>query len=165
MRGSSRIFFPVPFKKQIPRRKSGYEDPFSFAADLRLVDGPRGAGRRGRGLVDPSGRGSDAGPEHPDPHAHDDRAANVRADASPLRSWSVGQGKALVEILEPAKEEGIASLRVGDQMWNFLPKTDQTVRVPTSLMLPSWMGSDFTNGESDERELPRSRLRPQDRAS
>lgn len=64
-----------------------------------------------------------------------------------LRSWTLGRGHALVEILEPAKEEGIASLRVDDQMWNFLPKTDQTVRVPTSLMLQSWMGSDFTNDD------------------
>jgi Outer membrane lipoprotein-sorting protein len=32
-------------------------------------------------------------------------------------------------------------------MWNYLPKTDQVVRVPTSLMLQSWMGSDFTNDD------------------
>lgn len=64
-----------------------------------------------------------------------------------LRSWSVGSEKALVEILEPSKEEGVSSLRVVDQMWNYLPKVDQIVRVPTSLMLQSWMGSDFTNDD------------------
>ena len=64
-----------------------------------------------------------------------------------LRSWSVGSAKAMVEILQPPKEEGVASLRSSQQMWNYLPKVDQVVRVPTSLMLQSWMGSDFTNDD------------------
>lgn len=64
-----------------------------------------------------------------------------------LRSWTDGDQKTLVEILKPAKEERISSLRVHQQMWNYLPKTDQVVRVPTSLMLQSWMGSDFTNDD------------------
>jgi len=64
-----------------------------------------------------------------------------------LRFWSEGTEKALVEILKPAKEEGVSSLRVAGNMWNYLPKTDQVVRVPSSLMLQSWMGSDFTNDD------------------
>ncbi|NBV51411.1 outer membrane lipoprotein-sorting protein [bacterium] len=64
-----------------------------------------------------------------------------------LRSWATGTERALVEILKPAKEEGVASLRVDANMWNYLPKTDQVVRVPSSLMLQSWMGSDFTNDD------------------
>jgi len=64
-----------------------------------------------------------------------------------LRSWTEGKGKSLVVILSPAKETGVTSLRVENQMWNFFPKTDQTVRVPTSVMLQSWMGSDFTNDD------------------
>jgi len=64
-----------------------------------------------------------------------------------LRSWTLGNHKALVEILDPRKEEGVASLRVRGNMWNYLPKVDQVVRVPTSLMLQSWMGSDFTNDD------------------
>ncbi|NBX93304.1 MAG: outer membrane lipoprotein-sorting protein [Proteobacteria bacterium] len=64
-----------------------------------------------------------------------------------LRSWALGPEKAVVEILKPAKEEGVVSLRVDQNMWNYLPKTDQVVRVPSSLMLQSWMGSDFTNDD------------------
>jgi outer membrane lipoprotein-sorting protein len=64
-----------------------------------------------------------------------------------VRSWSMGTTKSLVEILQPVKEEGISSLRVSNDMWNYLPKTDQVVKVPTSLMLQSWMGSDFTNDD------------------
>ena len=64
-----------------------------------------------------------------------------------LRSWSVGKEKSLVVILEPPKENGISSLRLLNQMWNFFPNTDQTIRIPTSVMLQSWMGSDFTNDD------------------
>lgn len=64
-----------------------------------------------------------------------------------LRAWTVGKAKSLVQILEPAKEEGVMSLRLETQMWNYLPKTDQVIRVPSSLMLQSWMGSDFTNDD------------------
>ncbi len=64
-----------------------------------------------------------------------------------IRSWSRGSDHAMVEILDPVKEEGVSSLRNEGEMWNYLPKTDQVVRVPTSLMLQSWMGSDFTNDD------------------
>ncbi len=64
-----------------------------------------------------------------------------------LRSWTVGNKQALVEILAPHKELGVSSLRVETNMWNYLPKVDQVVRVPTSLMLQPWMGSDFTNDD------------------
>ncbi len=64
-----------------------------------------------------------------------------------LRSWTMGTKRALVEILEPVKEKGIVSLRRDASMWNYLPKTESTIRVPLSLMLQSWMGSDFNNDD------------------
>ncbi len=64
-----------------------------------------------------------------------------------LRSWTQGKDRSLVVILSPAKETGVSSLRIENQMWNFFPKTEQTIRVPTSVMLQSWMGSDFTNDD------------------
>src|SRR5688572_22798365 len=41
-----------------------------------------------------------------------------------LRAWTAGSDHALVEILEPTKEEGVSSLRKREQMWNYLPKVD-----------------------------------------
>lgn len=64
-----------------------------------------------------------------------------------LRSWTKGTEKSLVEIIKPLKEEGVVSLRLTVDMWNYLPKTDQVIRVPSSMMLQSWMGSDFTNDD------------------
>jgi outer membrane lipoprotein-sorting protein len=61
--------------------------------------------------------------------------------------WSEGTEKALIKVTAPAKEAGTATLKTGDDMWNYLPKIDRTVRVPTSMMMASWMGSHFTNDD------------------
>jgi outer membrane lipoprotein-sorting protein len=64
-----------------------------------------------------------------------------------MRVWTQGLQKSLVRIESPAREAGTATLRVGDNMWNYLPRIDRTIRIPPSLMLGSWMGSDFTNDD------------------
>ncbi|MEM1245597.1 MAG: outer membrane lipoprotein-sorting protein [Acidobacteriota bacterium] len=64
-----------------------------------------------------------------------------------LESWSKGSEKSLIRILEPVKERGTATLKVGDKIWNYLPKIDRTIKVPGSMMSGSWMGSHFTNDD------------------
>lgn len=61
--------------------------------------------------------------------------------------WSMGMDKTFIRILEPKKEHGIATLRIGNEMWNFLPKTNKVMKIPPSMMMGSWMGSDFTNDD------------------
>ena len=61
--------------------------------------------------------------------------------------WSQGMDKTFIRILTPKKERGISTLRVSNEMWNFLPKTNKTMKIPPSLMMGSWMGSDFTNDD------------------
>ncbi len=64
-----------------------------------------------------------------------------------MESWGEGREKFLVKILEPAKERGTCTLKVNDEIWNFLPKIDRLVKVPSSLMGDKWMGSHFTNDD------------------
>jgi len=64
-----------------------------------------------------------------------------------MEIWSEGVDKALVRITSPKKEEGIATLKVGRDIWNYLSKIDRTIRVPSSMMGSSWMGSHFTNDD------------------
>ena len=64
-----------------------------------------------------------------------------------LQAWTRGEEEALVVIEEPAREAGTATLRVGDNLWNYLPRIARTIRVPASMMLGSWMGTDFTNDD------------------
>ena len=53
----------------------------------------------------------------------------------------------LVRILSPLSQRGIGSLKRGNQMWSYLPKIRKTIRIPSSMMMGSWMGSDFTNDD------------------
>ena len=64
-----------------------------------------------------------------------------------LKAWTRGQDEALILIEAPAREEGTATLRVGPNLWNYLPRIARTIRVPPSMMLGSWMGTDFTNDD------------------
>jgi outer membrane lipoprotein-sorting protein len=64
-----------------------------------------------------------------------------------MEAWSRGMEKTLIRITSPAKEKGVATLRVGNEMWNYLPKTNKVMKVPPSMMMSSWMGSDFTNDD------------------
>jgi outer membrane lipoprotein-sorting protein len=61
--------------------------------------------------------------------------------------WSVNPDKTFILITAPAKEEGTATLRIESNMWLYMPKVERTIKVPPSLMLQPWMGSDFTNDD------------------
>ncbi len=64
-----------------------------------------------------------------------------------LEVWSEGSDKSLVVIREPAKEAGVATLMVGDQLWNYMPRVDRTVKLPAAMMSDGWMGSHVTNDD------------------
>ena len=64
-----------------------------------------------------------------------------------LRAWIERPRQSFIRILSPAKEAGIGSLRIGSEMWNYLPKVERTIKIPPSMMLQPWMGSDFTNDD------------------
>ena len=64
-----------------------------------------------------------------------------------LHVVSEGSEKALVRIESPAKERGTATLKVEQNIWNYLPKVDRTIKVPGSMMQAAWMGSHFTNDD------------------
>ena len=64
-----------------------------------------------------------------------------------LEFWSKGKDKSLVRILAPLKEKGTATLRSGNEIWNYLPKVNRVVKLPSSMMSASWMGSHFTNDD------------------
>jgi outer membrane lipoprotein-sorting protein len=64
-----------------------------------------------------------------------------------LAIWSEGTDKVLVKVLAPKKEAGTATLKTGSDIWNYLPKIDRTIRIPTSMMMASWMGSHYTNDD------------------
>ena len=64
-----------------------------------------------------------------------------------MKIWTQGEEKALIVIRNPARERGTATLKVDKNLWNYLPRIKRTIRIPPSMMLASWMGSDFTNDD------------------
>jgi len=64
-----------------------------------------------------------------------------------MYGWSEGMDKTFIRITEPKKENGVGTLRIENEMWNYLPKTNKVIKVPPSMMMSSWMGSDFTNDD------------------
>ena len=64
-----------------------------------------------------------------------------------MELWSLGTDYSLVRIQAPVKEAGTATLMADDDIWNYLPKVDRTIKVPVSMMAGSWMGSHFTNDD------------------
>jgi len=64
-----------------------------------------------------------------------------------MESWSLGMDYTLVRIQSPKKDAGIATLKRDSQMWNYFPKVRRVIKVPPSMMMGSWMGSDFTNDD------------------
>jgi hypothetical protein len=55
--------------------------------------------------------------------------------------------RTLIRILQPQKERGMGTLRIEGEMWNYLPKTNKVMKIPPSMMMSSWMGSDFKNND------------------
>lgn len=64
-----------------------------------------------------------------------------------VKAWTSGEDKALIVVESPSRDAGTATLRVDDNLWMYLPRVAKTMRIPPSMMLGSWMGTDFTNDD------------------
>jgi outer membrane lipoprotein-sorting protein len=62
-----------------------------------------------------------------------------------MRSWTKGDKVSLVRVTLPKKDAGNATLTKDNNMWTFSPKINRIIKVPSSMMSQSWMGSDFSN--------------------
>lgn len=67
--------------------------------------------------------------------------------AMTMQAWSRGKDYSLIVISEPVKDKGVATLKVAQNIWNYLPKINRVTKVPSSMMAGSWMGSHFTNDD------------------
>lgn len=64
-----------------------------------------------------------------------------------IKLWWKERKFALLKILEPQKDKDTGNLRIGTDLWQYLPKVNRIIRIPSSMMLQSWMGSDFSNDD------------------
>jgi len=64
-----------------------------------------------------------------------------------MKSWSKGTEYSLIYITAPAKEKGQVFLKRQKDMWNWVPSIEKMIKIPPSMMMQSWMGSDYTNDD------------------
>ena len=64
-----------------------------------------------------------------------------------LKSWSQSEDYSMIYILTPAKDKGTVFLKRKKEVWNWLPTIGRTIKLPPSMMMQSWMGTDLTNDD------------------
>ncbi len=64
-----------------------------------------------------------------------------------MKSWALGTEYSLIYVTAPAKEKGQVFLKRQNEMWNWVPSIERLIKIPPSMMMQSWMGSDFTNDD------------------
>jgi len=64
-----------------------------------------------------------------------------------MKAWSRGEDESIILITSPKRDQGTAFLKIGREMWNWQPTIERVIKMPPSMMMQSWMGSDFTNDD------------------
>ncbi len=64
-----------------------------------------------------------------------------------IKGWALGKEYSIMLITSPARDKGTATLKRENEIWSWQPSIDRVIKLPPSMMLQSWMGSDFTNDD------------------
>lgn len=64
-----------------------------------------------------------------------------------MEGWTQGARNSFMRVLAPKKERGVTFLKKDREAWQYIPSIDRVIKIPPSMMLQSWMGSDFTNDD------------------
>ena len=64
-----------------------------------------------------------------------------------MKMWALEPDYAIIYITEPARDKGSVTLKRKKEVWNWIPAAQKVIKIPPSMMLQSWMGSDFTNDD------------------
>jgi len=64
-----------------------------------------------------------------------------------MKVWALEPDYSMIYITEPARDKGTVTLKRKTEVWNWLPSAQKVIKIPPSMMLQSWMGSDFTNDD------------------
>ena len=64
-----------------------------------------------------------------------------------MKTWSRGNEYSMILVTEPARDKGTVYLKRQNEIWNWVPSVERTIKLPPSMMSQSWMGSDFTNDD------------------
>ena len=68
-----------------------------------------------------------------------------------MKGWSVGEDYFASVVISPIKEKGTVFLKRENEVWNYIPSIERTIKLPPSMMMQNWMGTDFTNDDLVQR--------------
>ncbi len=64
-----------------------------------------------------------------------------------MKMWTKGDDYTVSLITYPPKEKGIVFLKRKNELWNYVPSIEKRIKLPPSMMMQSWMGTDMTNDD------------------
>ena len=64
-----------------------------------------------------------------------------------MKAWMLEPDFALILITSPARDKGMVTLKRKNEIWNWIPSIQRVIKIPPSMMLQPWMGSNFTNDD------------------
>lgn len=64
-----------------------------------------------------------------------------------MQTWSLGNDYYIIYITAPARDKGQIFMKRNTEMWNWMPTINRMIKIPPSMMMQSWMGSDFSNDD------------------
>jgi outer membrane lipoprotein-sorting protein len=64
-----------------------------------------------------------------------------------VKTWLKGTAYSMILVESPPKDKGIVFLKRKNEVWNWMPSIEKVIKLPTSMMSQSWMGTDFTNDD------------------
>jgi outer membrane lipoprotein-sorting protein len=64
--------------------------------------------------------------------------------AKTMKIYSKGEDASYVEFLSPARDKGVKYLKLGDNLWMYLPSAEKIIKIAGHMLRQSMMGSDFS---------------------
>ncbi len=64
-----------------------------------------------------------------------------------MKLWAKGSDYSVSLVTAPAKEKGSVFLKRKTEVWNYVPSIERTIKLPPSMMMQNWMGTDMTNDD------------------
>lgn len=74
-----------------------------------------------------------------------------RVDTKVMKLYGEGQEKSFATFLSPPRDKGTSMLRLGDNLWMYLPSAEKTIKISGHMLRQSFMGSDLSYSDSTER--------------
>ena len=64
-----------------------------------------------------------------------------------IKTWTKGDDYSVTLVLSPAKDKGTVFLKRKNEIWQYIPSIERTIKMPPSMLNQSWMGTDMTNDD------------------